>query len=115
MSSRRSFTTKSGGPGRYLSLLQQQNLCSLNTCSTTAQKQVVLKCAPQSRLQREKEILQEVSGDVFIRQLIDCGKETAFLVLEHLESGALKSPSETSPGVSSTVYGSDFLFRSLSA
>ncbi|RMY45474.1 hypothetical protein D0865_09888 [Hortaea werneckii] len=83
--------------------------------STTAQKQVVLKCAPESRLQREKEILQEVSGDVFIRQLIDCGKETPFLVLQHFESGALKSPSETSPGVSSTVYGSDYLFRSLSA
>lgn len=70
------------------------DLCSLNTYSNTAQKQVVLKCAPETRLQREKEILQEFAGDGSIRQLIDCGKETPFLVLEHLESDALRSSSE---------------------
>lgn len=54
----------------------------------------MLKCAPETRLQREKDILQEFAGDAFIRQLIDCGKETPFLVLEHLESDALRSSSE---------------------
>ncbi|WPG97786.1 Hypothetical protein R9X50_00056700 [Acrodontium crateriforme] len=62
--------------------------------STPAQKQVVLKCAPETRLQREKDILQEFAGNAFIRQLIDCGKETPCLVLEHLESDALTCSSK---------------------
>lgn len=65
-----------------------------HACSTTAHEHVVLKCAPEIRLQREKEILQQFAGDSYIRQLIDCGKETPFLVLEHFESDALTSSSE---------------------
>ncbi|KAK5711485.1 hypothetical protein LTR17_018360 [Elasticomyces elasticus] len=64
------------------------------SASTTAHKQVVLKCAPEIRLQREKAILQQFEGDAPIRQLIDYGKEPPFLVLEHLESDALRSSSE---------------------
>ncbi|KAK4889762.1 hypothetical protein LTR27_011474 [Elasticomyces elasticus] len=64
------------------------------SASTTANKQVVLKCAPEIRLQREKALLQQFEGDAHIRQLIDYGKEPPFLVLEHLESDALRSSSE---------------------
>ncbi|SMY22060.1 unnamed protein product [Zymoseptoria tritici ST99CH_1A5] len=55
------------------------------------QHQVVLKCAPKVRLQREKAILQQFAGDPYIRQLIDHGKEPSFLVLEHLDFDALRS------------------------
>jgi casein kinase II subunit alpha len=56
----------------------------------------VLKCAPEIRLRREKEILQQFEGDPCIRQLIDHAKddhakELPCLILEHLESDALKS------------------------
>jgi tRNA A-37 threonylcarbamoyl transferase component Bud32 len=58
--------------------------------STTAHRQIILKYAPEVRLQREKEILRQFEGDVCIRQLIDYGKESPFLVLEHLDSDALR-------------------------
>ncbi|SMQ48368.1 unnamed protein product [Zymoseptoria tritici ST99CH_3D7] len=58
------------------------------------QHQVVLKCAPKVRLQREQAILQHFEGDPYIRQLIDHGKEPSFLVLEHLDSDALTSSRE---------------------
>jgi casein kinase II subunit alpha len=58
--------------------------------SSTAQKQVVLKCAPGVRLQREKEILQQFERDTCIRQLVDHAKEPTCLILEHLESDALR-------------------------
>lgn len=64
------------------------------SASTTAHKQVVLKCGPEIRLQREKEILQQFVGDSCIRNFIDHGKEPPFLVLEHLEFDALRASSE---------------------
>ena len=54
----------------------------------------MLKCGPEVRLQREKEILQQFVGDSCIRNFIDHGKEPPFLVLEHLEFDALRSSSE---------------------
>lgn len=67
---------------------------SEHNSSNTAQKQVVLKCAPDNRLQREKEILQQFKADSCIRNLIDHGEEPPVLVLEHLESDALQSSKE---------------------
>jgi casein kinase II subunit alpha len=51
----------------------------------------VLKFAPEIRLQHEKEILQQFKGYTCIRQLVDHAKEPPCLILEHLESDALKS------------------------
>ncbi|KJX94470.1 hypothetical protein TI39_contig4189g00010 [Zymoseptoria brevis] len=64
------------------------------TTSAHQQHRVVLKCAPKIRLQRETAILQQFEGDPCIRQLIDHGKEPSFLVLEYLESDALKASRE---------------------
>ena len=58
--------------------------------SSAAHKRVALKQAPEVRLRREKETLQQFEGDAYIRQLIDYGKESPFLVLEHLDSDALR-------------------------
>jgi beta-phosphoglucomutase-like phosphatase (HAD superfamily) len=58
--------------------------------STIAHRQVILKYAPEVRLQREKEILRRFEGDAYIRQLIDHNKEAPFLVLEFLDSDALR-------------------------
>jgi casein kinase II subunit alpha len=65
-----------------------------HTYRNTAQKQVVLKCAPEIRLQREREILQQFEGDACIRQLVDQAKEPPCLILEHLQSDALKLSSQ---------------------
>jgi casein kinase II subunit alpha len=62
-----------------------------HTYRNTAHKKVVLKCAPEIRQQREKEILQQFEGDTCIRQLVDHAKEPPCLILEHLHSDALKS------------------------
>ncbi|WPB06585.1 uncharacterized protein RHO25_011242 [Cercospora beticola] len=66
------------------------------SASNTAHRKVVLKCAPEIRLQREREILQQFESNSCIRNFIDHGNEPPFLVLEHLELGALKSSSERS-------------------
>lgn len=58
--------------------------------STTANERVVIKHAPEVLLRREKEILRQFEGDAYIRQLIDHGKDSPFLVLEHLDSDALR-------------------------
>jgi serine/threonine protein kinase len=97
MLSRGSFTTKCGVPGQYIYLLSGQ-LSTTTTeyhDSTTAHKQVILKHAPEIRLKREKEILQQFEGDACIRQLIDHGKDSPFLVLEHLDSDALRFSRQT--------------------
>ena len=58
--------------------------------STTVNERVVIKHAPEVRLRREKEILRQFEGDASIRQLIDHGKDSPLLVLEHLDSDALR-------------------------
>ncbi|EGP89626.1 uncharacterized protein MYCGRDRAFT_37854 [Zymoseptoria tritici IPO323] len=66
---------------------------SIQSC-TASSAAIVLKYAPETRLQREKAILQHFEGDPYIRQLIDHGKEPSFLVLEHLDFDALRSSRE---------------------
>lgn len=52
----------------------------------------MLKCAPEMRIQREKEILQQFEGHSCLRSFIDHGKEPSpFLALEYLELDALKA------------------------
>lgn len=52
----------------------------------------MLKCAPEIRIQREKEILQQFEGHSCLRSFIDHGKEPSpFLALEYLELDALKA------------------------
>lgn len=52
----------------------------------------MLKCAPEMRIQREKEILQQFEGHSCLRSFIDYGKEPSpFLALEYLELDALKA------------------------
>ncbi|KAK5705952.1 hypothetical protein LTR17_021204 [Elasticomyces elasticus] len=56
------------------------------SASTTANKQVVLKCAPEIRLQREKAILQQFEGDAPIRLLENQGEQVQITpeVLAHV-------------------------------
>lgn len=90
MLSRGSFTTRYGAPGRYIQFVQHQwSTSTQHTCRTAVHKRVVIKHAPEVRLQREKEILRQFEGDAYIRQLIDHGNESPFLVLEHLDCDAL--------------------------
>lgn len=92
MSLRRSFTTKSGAPGQSHSSPNISVLChSKQTSSATARDQVVLKCAPEIRIHREREILQQFEGHSCLRNFIDHGKEPPFLALEYLELDALKA------------------------
>lgn len=93
-SSHKSFTTKFGVRGRYLFLHHQISLFTERLSSNAAQKLVVLKCASDVRLQREREILQQFAGNAHIRQLVDWSKEPTLLVLEHLETDALRYSSE---------------------
>lgn len=65
-----------------------------DSSSTPVKKIVVLKCAPENGLQREKAILQQYRGNANIRQLIDHSDQPPCLVLEHLESEALKASSK---------------------
>jgi casein kinase II subunit alpha len=74
----------------HLLLQHQSSVFTKPTFSSTAHEQVVIKCAPEIRLQREKGILQQCEGDTFIRQLVDHAKEPPCLILEHLQSDALK-------------------------
>lgn len=57
---------------------------------TTVNERDVIKHAPDVRLRREKEVLRLFEGDAYIRQLIDHGKDSPFLVLEQLDSDALR-------------------------
>ncbi|RMY55319.1 hypothetical protein D0863_13344 [Hortaea werneckii] len=59
--------------------------------SCAAHDHVVLKCASQKRLQREKQVLQKFKGHACIRQLIDHAERPHCLVLEHLHEDALRS------------------------
>jgi casein kinase II subunit alpha len=70
-----------------------------HTYRNTVHKQVVLKCAPEIRLQCEKGILQQFEGDTCIRQLVDHAKEAPCLILEHLESDALKSSGQATMSI----------------
>jgi casein kinase II subunit alpha len=74
----------------HLSIHPQSSEFTKPKFSSTLHRQVVLKCAPDVRLEREKEILQQFEGDACIRQLVDHAKEPPCLILEHLESGTLK-------------------------
>lgn len=95
-SSRRSSMIRSGELGWYPSSHEQQEYLSTERrCSSTSHKNVVLKCASEIRLQREKEVLQQVEGNACIRQLIDFAKEPPCLVMEHLQDDALKSSSKS--------------------
>lgn len=58
--------------------------------STTVNERVVIKHAYKVRLRREKEVLRQLEGDAYIRQLIDHGKDSPFLILEQLDSDALR-------------------------
>ncbi|RMY80671.1 hypothetical protein D0862_12636, partial [Hortaea werneckii] len=62
-----------------------------HTRSCAAHDHVVLKCASQKRLQREKQVLQKFKGHACIRQLIDHAERPHCLVLEHLHEDALRS------------------------
>ncbi|KAK4979606.1 hypothetical protein LTR28_003707 [Elasticomyces elasticus] len=55
---------------------------------------VVVKSAPKSRLHREQEILRRFQDHPCIRQLVDNVNDPPYLVLERLESDALKASSE---------------------
>jgi serine/threonine protein kinase len=90
---RESFATKCGAPpGQCIGLFQGQPSATITEhCnSTAAHEKVIVKHAPEIRLQREKDILQQFEGDACIRQLIDHGRESPFLILEHLDSDALR-------------------------
>ena len=71
-------------------LPHSKSILTDHTYSTTVNERVVIKHAPEVRLQRTKEILRPFERDAYIRQLIDQGKESPFLVLEHLECDALR-------------------------
>ena len=58
--------------------------------SSMANERVVIKHAPEVRLRREMEILRQFEGDAYIGQLIDHVKDSPFLILEHLDSDALR-------------------------
>jgi casein kinase II subunit alpha len=75
----------------HLLLQHQSSVFTKPTFSSTAHQKVVIKCAPGIRPQREKEILQQFEGDACIRQLVDHAKEPPCLILEHLQSDALKA------------------------
>jgi len=78
----------------------------------------VLKTAPQSRLRREKEILQQFKGCAQIRQLLDHGENPPFLVLEHLEDDALRASGGAKlsrPDIKLIAYSTLCALRSLHA
>ncbi|OTA24098.1 hypothetical protein BTJ68_11960 [Hortaea werneckii EXF-2000] len=70
------------------------SLSTKHTRSCAAHDNVVLKCASQKRLQREKRVLQMFKGHACIRQLIDYAGDPHCLVLEHLYEDALRSASK---------------------
>ena len=94
---------RSGSQGRCLLVhifYTKSHLTSLSTkhtCSCAAHNNVVLKCASQNRLQREKRVLQKFEGHACIRQLIDYTEDPHCLVLEHLHEDALRSASNKAP------------------
>ncbi|KAK4982672.1 hypothetical protein LTR50_007633 [Elasticomyces elasticus] len=61
---------------------------------STNRTSVVVKSAPKSRLHREQEILRRFQDHPCIRQLVDSVDDPPYLVLEQLESDALKASGE---------------------
>ncbi|RMZ10520.1 hypothetical protein D0864_01234 [Hortaea werneckii] len=70
------------------------SLSPKHTRNCATHDNVVLKCASQRRLQREKQVSQKFRGHACIRQLIDYAEDPHCLVLEHLQEDALRSASK---------------------
>jgi serine/threonine protein kinase len=86
---RRRSTTISGALSQYISYSNISHPCSLSPHPVA--RHIDQMRARDSPTARKIIILQQFDGDTCIRQLVDDAKEPPCLILEHLESDALKS------------------------